>query len=899
MLFPTVPILRFSFCLIGLVALSCTLVAQSTDSKPSLDEIRNSIASTQGLERAELQLRFLERNDASIKERNAVATELVEAFHGSEEHRILGLAYLAKGTTQGNKGDLLGGIENLVTAESHALLCADKHPEILFKAKSNRAAFLVGAGKGFEAAKLLQELIQFAKPHGDKLSIGHTYLTLALIAENSGATAKAIELLQNSFEISTKTKQYYVAGAAGQTIVSLLHGEGQYDLAEKWIEKTQPWVDQSENPVIQFGFVTRCEEVRKARGNPELASKNLRKLISTVPASVDPQAIGLAYLALSGAELKLSHFDEAIKAAEQAIARLEAFPRSKYLAEHARLEALFSNQEYDEVVYQISNSIQAAKEFVLPSLRLHELNSRALKMLGRHEEALAELQRSADLEKARLRERSQEQMSFMTAFFDDRERESQLTILNQKQLVSEAISQVAESAIEQQTLLAENATKVRNLVIVFSLSLFAVCVLAVRSFFKNKANQLIARRETEINTVLNQRLALQATALKSAEETRRKLEEAVERKQRDEAIGKLTGGVAHDFNNLLTVILNSNEIIRIQENELAAPVVKLLDASTKAAQSGAEIVKHLLSYARQQPLTPTKITISNWLSSASPLFRQTVGNSISYRENDSSNNACIQIDTAKLTTAIINLISNAKDAVRLKGEIELAIQAIAIDEHHDKVWRDVTPGQYVMFEVRDNGEGIAPEDLQRVCEPFFTTKKARSGTGLGLSSVSGFVRQCMGELRIVSELGRGTTVRFILPQCIAESDAPMAVPQGEILKRKEKILVVEDQDSVRASTIFLLQMMGFEVCEADGAEKAIQLLEQSPPPEIVLSDIKMPGSMDGLGLRDWLNSRHPEIRVVLMSGYSELDKDFGKDFLQKPYSRDSLERVLRPTLVDA
>lgn len=849
--------------------------------------------------RAELQLLFLERNDAPIQERNSVATELIEALHGSEEHRILGLAYLAKGTTQANQGDLMGGIDNLVEAESHAILCADKHPEILFKAKSNRAAFLVAKGKGSEAAKLLQELIKFAKPHGDKLSIGHTYLTLALIAENSGATAKAIELLQTSFEISTKSKQYFVAGAAGQTIVSLLYGEGQYDLAEKWIEKVQPWVDQSESPVIKFGFVTRCEEVRIARGNPELASKNLRAIISTVPASVDQQTIGLAYLALSGAEFKLGHFDEAIKAAEQAITKLEAFPRSRYLAEHARLEALFSNEEYAAVVHQISESLLAAEDFVLPSLRLHELNSRALSKLGRHEEALAELQRSADLEKARLRERSQEQMSFMTAFFDDRERESQLTILNQKQLVSEAFSQVAEAKIEQHSLFAKNATNVRNLAVVFSVSLFAVCVLAVRSFFKNKANQLIARRETEINTVLNQRLALQAAALKSAEQARRKLEEAVERKQRDEAIGKLTGGVAHDFNNLLTVILNSNEIIRFQENELASPVLKLLDASTKAAQSGAEIVKHLLSYARQQPLIPTKITISNWLNSASPLFRQTVGNSISYRESDLSNNALIQIDTAKLTTAIINLISNAKDAVPAKGSIELVIQAIVLDEHQERVWGDIRPGQYVMFEVRDNGEGIAPEDLQRVCEPFFTTKKSKSGTGLGLSSVSGFVRQSLGELRLISELGHGTTVKFILPQCDAEPTSQTHEPSGEESTRRQKVLVVEDQDSVRASTVFLLQMMGFEVCEADGAEKAIQLLEQSPPPEIVLSDIKMPGSMDGLGLRDWLNSKHPEIRVVLMSGFSELDKDFGRDFLQKPYSRDSLEKALRPTFVEA
>lgn len=464
-----------------------------------------------------------------------------------------------------------------------------------------------------------------------------------------------------------------------------------------------------------------------------------------------------------------------------------------------RLESLFEQQKYESVVDEIARVLPATTQFPFPRIKLLDLQSRAFQKLNRHEEALEALRLCGIEESKRHKERAQEQMSFMTAsFFEDRERESRVALLNVQNTVLESQAKATEAKAEHQKLLAKQATQSRNTVIAFSFGTLFLGSWMVRSYFRNRSSRVIAKRESELNEKLKHQLELQSQSLRKEVETRRKLELAVERKHRDEALGKLTGGVAHDFNNLLTVILNSNEIIRLKGEGLSDGVLELLEASTKS-QSGASIISQLLAYARQQALAPKQLRISAWLLSVRSLFRQALGDSIKFEIHDLSNDAAIQIDAAQLTTSIINLLCNSKDAITKNGRVDLLIQLVSIDASNADQWNDIGKGSYVMFEVRDNGIGIASEDLEHVCEPFYTTKNATSGTGLGLSSVQGFVKQSAGDFQLKSEPGQGTTVRFILPQS-EKGETETLVAATEMPRLPKKILLVDDQDDVHFVT---------------------------------------------------------------------------------------------------
>lgn len=330
----------------------------------------------------------------------------------------------------------------------------------------------------------------------------------------------------------------------------------------------------------------------------------------------------------------------------------------------------------------------------------------------------------------------------------------------------------------------------------------------------------------------------------------------------------------------------------MKEKHLNDSARELLASSTMAAQSGASIVKQLMSYARQQSLVTEPIRVSEWLRSVRGLFQQTVGESITYTEEDSSEESVITIDSAKLTTAIINLLSNAKDAIVSDGIIALTIRKIYLKVSDPSGWGENMIGPYALFEVIDNGAGCPKQWISQVCDPFFTTKQSKSGTGLGLSSVLGFIKQSLGELRIESELGKGTSTRFILPLTHLEPTNIMPEVKADKTNRNKSILVVEDQDAVRKATSFMLKMMGYKVSEANGSEAAIRILEESNPPQIVITDVQMPGIMDGFGLRDWIRANHRNVRVILTSGYIATHDDVGPDFLQKPYTLKTIEKIL-------
>ncbi len=381
-----------------------------------------------------------------------------------------------------------------------------------------------------------------------------------------------------------------------------------------------------------------------------------------------------------------------------------------------------------------------------------------------------------------------------------------------------------------------------------------------------------------------------------------KMEQQLRQAQKMDAVGQLTGGVAHDFNNLLTVITSTIDILAdgvADKPELGA-IARLIG---EAAARGAELTSQLLSFARKQALQPREVDVNELVLASARLLRPTLGENIGIQTQLDVAAYPAMIDPSQLTTAILNLAVNARDAMPDGGKLTLETANIILDEEYAAANREVTPGSYVMVVVSDTGTGI-PLDIQdKVFEPFFSTKDVGKGTGLGLSMVYGFIKQSGGHVKVYSEQNIGTAIRLYLPQASAvadrQTDVPLTVP---VTGGDETILLVEDDPLVRASVATQLKCFGYQVISAENAVQALQVLEDGLQFELLFTDVIMPGSMDGPHLAKEMTRRSPGIKVLFTSGYTENAMlhhgrlDQGVLLLQKPYRREDLARALRKAL---
>jgi PAS domain S-box-containing protein len=379
-----------------------------------------------------------------------------------------------------------------------------------------------------------------------------------------------------------------------------------------------------------------------------------------------------------------------------------------------------------------------------------------------------------------------------------------------------------------------------------------------------------------------------------------------------EAIGRLTGGIAHDFNNLLTVILGNVDMLTADIPE-SGEAREMLDQVRRAAQSAADLTHQLLAFARRQPLSPSEVDVGRLVVGLDGLLRRTLGAAVSLDIRCSPSLWRARVDPTQLENAIVNLAINARDAIPAGRIGRLGIEAtnIAIRKPDIDQFGELRPGNYVVVSVSDNGGGIPRDLLGKVFEPFFTTKPAGRGTGLGLAMVYGFVTQSGGHVRIVSDEGRGTTVRLYLP-ALAEARTEPAAPTANAARtpeepaapeaRGERILVVEDSDMVRGYTRNVLAGLGYDVISAaDGAE-ALALIDRGVRPDLLLTDVLLPGGMDGLQVAVQVLRRLPGLPVIYMSGYVE-NIDLAKSGLEpqvnlllKPFRRAALAAIVRARL---
>ncbi len=378
-------------------------------------------------------------------------------------------------------------------------------------------------------------------------------------------------------------------------------------------------------------------------------------------------------------------------------------------------------------------------------------------------------------------------------------------------------------------------------------------------------------------------------------------EDRIRQAEKMEAVGQLTGGIAHDFNNILTVITGTIEILAeaVEKEPQLSAITRMID---EAASRGAELTQHLLAFARKQPLQPREIDVNTLVIDTAKLLRPTLGEQIEIELVFENETCFATVDPNQLATAILNLALNARDAMPGGGKLILETGSVYLDGNYASQHGDVRPGPYALIAVSDTGTGISAAIIDKVFNPFFTSKGPGKGTGLGLSMVYGFVKQSAGHVKIYSEEGHGTTIRMYLPPgtgatVAADIDAPTVAQGGH-----ETILVVEDDKLVRDYVLTQLRSLGYVTLEAANGAEAVALVDAGHQFDLLFTDVIMPGAMNGRQLADEIARRRPGLKVLFTSGYTENAiihhgrLDTGVLLLAKPYRKSEMAVMIRTAL---
>jgi PAS domain S-box-containing protein len=401
------------------------------------------------------------------------------------------------------------------------------------------------------------------------------------------------------------------------------------------------------------------------------------------------------------------------------------------------------------------------------------------------------------------------------------------------------------------------------------------------------------------------------TLEQSVQERTKELEqanEALRQAQKMEAVGQLTGGIAHDFNNLLTVVTGNIDMANrslVGTGSGDARVRRALDNAQKGAERAAALTQRLLAFSRRQPLAPKPIEIDRLVLGISDMLNRALGETVELEIVTTPGLWRVEADPNQLESALLNLAVNARDAMAGGGKLTIETANVRLEESYAATHAEVSPGQYILISVTDTGTGMSKETINRVFEPFYTTKEVGKGSGLGLSMVYGFVKQSGGHVSIYSEEGHGTTVKIYLPRLLSEEviEEDAHLTQGlERSRKQETILVVEDDDDVRAYTVECLRELGYRVLEAHDGASGLRLIErQAEPIDLLFTDVVMP-YMTGRELAEKARAVQPGVKVLYTSGYTRdaiihggrLDP--GVDMIAKPFTYHALGQQVRDVL---
>ncbi|MBF0302491.1 MAG: transporter substrate-binding domain-containing protein, partial [Desulfamplus sp.] len=402
-------------------------------------------------------------------------------------------------------------------------------------------------------------------------------------------------------------------------------------------------------------------------------------------------------------------------------------------------------------------------------------------------------------------------------------------------------------------------------------------------------------------------IARDITERKKAEEERQKLQEQLFQARKMDAIGHLAGGVAHDFNNMLSIIIGRTELARLSIS-VSDPLYNSLFEIESVAKRSADLTNQLLAFARKQTIAPQVINLNNSIEEMLNMLRRLIGEDIEFVWRPFSELFLVKMDTAQLDQVFANLIINARDAIiNGGGKIIIETNNVIVDNSYCELNSCSIPGEYVVMAVSDNGCGMDKKTLDNIFEPFFTTKELGKGTGLGLATIYGIVKQNGGFINVYSELGSGTTFRIYLPRIYDEENqrelASYEIVDKEAMGGTETILLVEDESAILEVSQVMLEMLGYNVIAADRPDEAIRLAnDYKGEIDLLITDVIMP-EMNGQEVANKLRSIFPDIKLMFMSGYTANVishhgvLDSGVNFIQKPFSMKELAEKVRWTIL--
>ncbi len=389
-----------------------------------------------------------------------------------------------------------------------------------------------------------------------------------------------------------------------------------------------------------------------------------------------------------------------------------------------------------------------------------------------------------------------------------------------------------------------------------------------------------------------------------AEEELSQLDDQLRQSQKMEAVGQLAGGIAHDFNNLLTAIIGYSDLLLENDEGVSDSVRADVEEIRRAAERAASLTRQILAFSRRQPLQPETVSLNEVLTGTEPLLRRTLGEEIQLDLDLDPELGSTEMDPSQLEQVIMNLAINARDAMPSGGKLDLGTANIELDEDFCWLNPDCAPGPHVVLTVSDTGTGMDEETLSHVFEPFFTTKGPGEGTGLGLSTVYGIVRQSGGCVLIESETGKGTSFRIYFPRVVYQpEESPIIVAPRALATAHEVVLVVEDEPAVRALVTRVLTNEGYVVFAASDPSQALALLEEKDRwIDLLLTDVVLPRGLQGDGLAQEALALRPGLPVLFMSGHPreslvhERGLAAGVNYLSKPFTPDSLSCKVREVL---
>lgn len=747
-------------------------------------------------------------------------------------------------------------------------------PSLLFRAETFRAVLLFHLGKVARSLTNLDRILE--KPHESipPEIVQRTQINCASLLIESGSTDAAITIYEDLLLTAMKAQDDETAMHAAANLIIALQTREDHLTARDVYERVEHIAERNRHAPLSDSIVLSGIELRAElrpqlgadESNREKALVDVLRFIARDPPPLT-ETMTRAYRILADIYLSQAQPRQALECVEKGkalagsqVAKL--FDTLKLPAARAHIAL----GDFKTALAEIEGLDNSA--FTRPSraVKIERIRLEAMLHLGGKTEEINALKRLLAADKVYARYNSERNRKHHRA-------------------------QIAKASSEARQASAARADAVRDILLVAAVLGLLIAIAWCKGW---------PRKPRGARIDLDPRQAAPTPGVESPDALEHKLEEGADveadlhLRRRMEAIGSLAGNVAHDFNNLLQVIRGAIQL-SLQADTTEAQRVASLERAQETIDHSTAVVRKLLAYARQQELAPRALPLREYLETHETLLRSCMTRPKRLEIDSSCVTARIRVDEAQLTTALLNLLTNADEATE-EGVVHLHATRETILEHSDEAssWPGVTPGDYVQIAVTDPGHGMTPEEKERALEPFFSTKGEQRGTGLGLSSVYGFVMQSGGELRITSARGRGTRVSFLLPITEATAETAAApVSEPAHASNEKRALVVDDNQTVAATVSALLEALGFEVVPAASARQARRLLQEDAIGfELVLTDVTMPGDMDGIELAGWIDEHFAKSKVVIMTGYTDRVVQAPLPSLHKPFTLNDLRRLL-------